>query len=495
MLDYRRSGEYKARGVKQGFKEDKATADGPGFSYYSHMAKLSIVWMMLFRRNRGNRQLCIKDVCTAFLQSKKFPAHIRKFMKFWNPFTCVTKYYRQWGPVYGEASAPIRWEDTLAPELEDGGFIRGDNQPAAFLHELQDLLVLVYVDDGLGDGASKRECDEFCAVMEDKFDCKDTVWMEDFTRMDYLGMGIRMDKQFLYLSMVAYIENSCELLFPELVNSKPLSTPIDRPIERDSEPLDAKGTKHALTANGHLGWIVNTFRHDCAVAFSTTSQQINKPTEATLAALKRIFQYSKHTSKMCLASRLYAPDVDPNDPQPDDDQCGWEFFVDSDFVSDSNPEVKRQSRNGFIGLEEGAPVSRYSRLTSVAFAQPDSAEEHADCSSGAAEVYAAGNATYEILHLSYAADECGIDFPKPAIVQMDNAAAEAFSNNSPFKSKLKHIDCRQQWVRTLRDKSIVVPDHVPTTDNLADLFTEILPASTFIRLCNRIMRILPDAIR
>ena len=96
LLDKRRSSEYKVRGIKQGFKEDKKTADGPGFSYYSHMAKLAIVRIVLFRRNRGNKQLCIKDVCTAFLQSKKFPSHIRKFMKFRNPLTGITKYYRQW---------------------------------------------------------------------------------------------------------------------------------------------------------------------------------------------------------------------------------------------------------------------------------------------------------------------------------------------------------------------------------------------------------------
>ena len=29
LLDIRRSGIYKTRGVKHGFKEDKATADGP----------------------------------------------------------------------------------------------------------------------------------------------------------------------------------------------------------------------------------------------------------------------------------------------------------------------------------------------------------------------------------------------------------------------------------------------------------------------------------
>jgi histone deacetylase 1/2 len=116
-------------------------------------------------------------------------------------------------------------------------------------------------------------------------------------------------------------------------------------------------------------------------------------------------------------------------------------------------------------------------------------------SSGAAEVYAAGNATQEMLELSYAASDIGIDFPQPAILKMDNAAAEAFANNSCFKSKLKHIDCRQQWVRTLRDKLIVIPQHVPTIDNLADLFTKILPTPTFIRLRNRMMKQLPDTIK
>ena len=151
-------GDDKVRGIKQGFKENKALADGPNFSYYSHMAKLSIVRMVLFRRNRGNRQLCIKDVCTAFLQSKKFPEDTRKFMKFWNPFTGLTKYYRQGGSNYGEASAPIRWEDTLASELEDSGMTRGVNRPCVFRHDLIDLVTLFHVNDALGDGESMEDC-------------------------------------------------------------------------------------------------------------------------------------------------------------------------------------------------------------------------------------------------------------------------------------------------------------------------------------------------
>ena len=34
LLDIKRSGLYKARGVKQGFRENKTVADGPDFNYY-----------------------------------------------------------------------------------------------------------------------------------------------------------------------------------------------------------------------------------------------------------------------------------------------------------------------------------------------------------------------------------------------------------------------------------------------------------------------------
>ena len=115
-----------------------------------------------------------------------------------------------------------------------------------------------------------------------------------------------------------------------------------------------------------------------------------------------------------------------------------------------------------------------SKVSSVAFAHPDIGESHADVSSGANEIYAAGNATHECLHLSYIADEAGIDFPKPIPLQMDNSTAESFAKNNAKKTKLKHIDARQEWVKVLRDKSILVPVHVPTKLNLADLFTKIL---------------------
>ena len=85
------------------------------------------------------------------------------------------------------------------------------------------------------------------------------------------------------------------------------------------------------------------------------------------------------------------------------------------------------------------------------------------------------------------ADEMGLDFPKPFYLQIDNTAAIAFAKKTAFKTKLKHIDVRQEWVRTLRDKNVMLPVHVPSEFNLADLLTKILSAFVFQRLRDRIM--------
>ena len=56
-----------------------------------------------------------------------------------------------------------------------------------------------------------------------------------------------------------------------------------------------------------------------------------------------------------------------------------------------------------------------------------------------------------------------------------------------FRSRMKHIDCAQEWVRILRDKQICLPSHVNTDDNLADIFTKILSVEKFRIMRGRIM--------
>ena len=113
---------------------------------------------------------------------------------------------------------------------------------------------------------------------------------------------------------------------------------------------------------------------------------------------------------------------------------------------------------------------------------------HPDVSSAAAEIYAASVALSEVLHLSYICDEIGDPMELPVRILVDNAAAIAFASDRVRRSKLKHIDVRQEWVQALRNHQVCRLEKVDTKDNLSDLMTKILDIETFEGLRGRMMR-------
>jgi len=107
---------------------------------------------------------------------------------------------------------------------------------------------------------------------------------------------------------------------------------------------------------------------------------------------------------------------------------------------------------------------------------------HADVSSAASEIYAASVALSEFLHLSYVSDEMGWPMELPMEIQVDNAAAIAFGGGNTRRSKLRHIDVRQQWVTQLRNAEVCRLIKVDTKANLADPFTKMFTADEHARL-------------
>ena len=95
----------------------------------------------------------------------------------------------------------------------------------------------------------------------------------------------------------------------------------------------------------------------------------------------------------------------------------------------------------------------------------------------------------DVLALSYVASEANVAFPSPFVLQVDNAAAQAFACQRRYagRSRLRHIDARLEWVRCLRDSALVEVVHVGTHDNLADMFTKALSIRTFTAMRNRMM--------
>jgi hypothetical protein len=349
----------------------------------------------------------------------------------------------------------------------------------------------LYVDDCLADG-DEDDVSWFSERLGNRFNCKDLEWLEPHgDPLDYLGITLSQDDKYLYADMRVYILKCLKALDWEEL--RPVGSPIDSPIDDESPALSPELKHKAMTAIGMLGWLSLTVRCDVTYAHFRIAQHQSTLTESVMQHLQRCFAYLKGTADYGIRSPLYndydnqavSQDVDPKY------NCGWEFFVDSDFCGNTEHQNASRSQCGYIALLNGAPVMWASKVTSVCMADRRIQEAHADISSGAAEVYAAGNASMDFLYLNHVMDEMGINFPEPYKLQIDNSSALVFAKNTATKTKLKHIDVRQDWVKVLRNKSISEPVHVPTALNIADMFTKILPVITFRKHRDRVLHRLP----
>ena len=77
-----------------------------------------------------------------------------------------------------------------------------------------------------------------------------------------------------------------------------------------------------------------------------------------------------------------------------------------------------------------------------------STKQHAIAPSSAnSELYAMSTGVKIGLHISYIADELGMNIPKPITLLVDASAAIGFAQNVGSKTKMKHLDIRDQWVQ------------------------------------------------
>ena len=70
-------------------------------------------------------------------------------------------------------------------------------------------------------------------------------------------------------------------------------------------------------------------------------------------------------------------------------------------------------------------------------------------------------------------DELGIDFPTPIAIGVDNAAAVVYANSTVKRSKLRHINARQEWVQAMRNSATCKLWKAHTLENESNLLTKI----------------------
>ena len=85
-----------------------------------------------------------------------------------------------------------------------------------------------------------------------------------------------------------------------------------------------------------------------------------------------------------------------------------------------------------------------------------------------AEIYALSEGVRDCRHVTNVAEEMAVDVKWPLKVQVDNNQAMSFCNETCVRSKMRGcFDLRDDWVKDLRDKNLLLVDKVNSEDNLA----------------------------
>jgi hypothetical protein len=100
-----------------------------------------------------------------------------------------------------------------------------------------------------------------------------------------------------------------------------------------------------------------------------------------------------------------------------------------------------------------------------------------------AEFVAAVEAGKEIKWMRGILGEVGYPVTGASTLLIDNQSALSVSKNPEHHGWMKHLDIKYFWLRDEVEKGNIAPVYIPTSDQIADIFTKALPQVKVERFC------------
>lgn len=233
-----------------------------------------------------------------------------------------------------------------------------------------------------------------------------------------------------------------------MISSSQLSKVDDSPL------VDGKLYRSAV---GSLQYATIT-RPEISFTVNKVSQYMACPLDNHWKAVKRILRYLADTIDLGLHIRKSALELTA--------------FCDLDWAADLDD---RRSISGYCVYFGKSLISWCSKKQSVV-----------SRSSTEAEYRSLAQVVSEVTWLSSLLHELRIKLPAPPIVWVDNLSAISLASNPVLHARTKHIELDIHFIRDKVAAGAVDLRHVPSIDQIADIFTKPLSLQFFSRLRNRL---------
>lgn len=202
-------------------------------------------------------------------------------------------------------------------------------------------------------------------------------------------------------------------------------------------------------------------RPEISFSVNKVCQFLSQPLEEHWAAVKRILRYLKGTAHHGLLLQKGFK----HQPMP------LKAYCDADWASDPDD---RRSTSGF-GIFFGPNLVSWSSKKQTLVAR----------SSTEVEYRSLANTTAEILWIQSLLQELQIPYLTPHVF-CDNMGAVALTHNHVLHARTKHMELDIFFVRDkVINKSLIVT-HVPSLDQVADIFTKALSPTRFAALASNL---------
>ena len=438
---------HKARLVAKGFTQLEGV---DYFETFSPVAKLTTVRVLLALAASKGWFLEQLDVNNAFLHGD---LHEEVYMKIPPGFSFPnsdnsSKVCRLHKSLYGLKQASRQWNHKLTTTLiSDLGYSQSQADHSLFVKSSHNSFtaLLVYVDDIVLAGNNMTEIASVKALLDSKFCIKDLGSLRFF-----LGLEVARSKEGIVLNQRKY---TLELLEDSgLLASQPANTPCNPSVKLSSEGsppyTDVSAYRRLI---GRLLYLTTT-RPEISFSVQQLSQFVSKPLTSHFQAATRVLRYLKTAPAQGLFFSASST-------------TQLSGFADSDWACCLD---SRKSVTGYCVFLGTSLISWKSKKQNTV-----------SRSSSEAEYRALASLSCEIQWLHFLLKDLHISIDAPSAVYCDNVSAIYLAHNPTFHERTKHIEIDCHVTREKIQQGIIHLLPVPSSSQLADVFTKPLHVTSF----------------
>lgn len=200
--------------------------------------------------------------------------------------------------------------------------------PCIFTDKTKDLILVIYVDDGLIASKNQSKMAKILKVLKSEFE----LTMEPINK--YLGIEIEeKEDRSIFICQKGYAQEVLERF--SMISSNPVSILIEVSEDLTSDTNEAEHHCPYREAIGSLMHLANITRPNLCYAVNKLSQYMKKPKWKHWTAVKKILKYLKGTIKLGI---FYTANND----------LDLRGYSDSNFSGDS---TSRKSTTGYVFFE------------------------------------------------------------------------------------------------------------------------------------------------